>query len=47
MEDDFNLKMYVKQLGVIIEMVEKDIINKDGLLIYLEGVKAQMEMDLE
>lgn len=43
----FNLKMYIKQLDTVIKWIENDETNKDVILIQLEGIKAQMEMDLE
>lgn len=42
-----NMIMYVEQLDFVIKQIEQDKVNKYGLLIQLEGIKAQMEMDLD
>lgn len=43
----FNLKIYIKQLDTVIKWIESDETNKDVILIQLEGIKTQMEKELE
>lgn len=42
-----NLTMYAGQLAMVIRLIKLDRIDKEGLLIQLQGIKAQIEMDIK
>ena len=39
--------MYIKQIESLMKLIEKNKLDAVGLLIQLDGLKAQLEMDLD